>query len=141
MGLENNVFNLDAINDLPENTPIYMLNLVKYNDEAKYPAGSTEKPCSGKEAYFTRYIPAFRKIVAEVGGAETFYAGDQTAHVIKTKDEDWDVVALIKYPDVNVFRAMIKSDEYDKQARPHRDAAVKDWKLIGSVAMNIKATQ
>jgi uncharacterized protein (DUF1330 family) len=140
MGLSDNVFNFEAFNDLPPDTPIFMLNLVKHNEEAKYAAGSTEKPCSGREAYFTRYLPAFRKIAAEYG-VEPFYIGDQTAHVIKTKDEDWDVVALVRYPDVKVLRAILNSAEYDKTARPHREAAIKDWKLIGSVAMDLKAPQ
>lgn len=137
MSLEATV-TLDAINNLPENTPIYMLNLVKLHAAAQYPASSAMPACTGAQAYLTRYIPAFRKIAHDLGDiAEPIYAGHEPVNVIALPGESWDLVALVKYRDVEAFKAVTRSQEYKETAAPHREAAIKEWKLIGSVKMGL----
>jgi hypothetical protein len=48
-----------AANSLGGAGQIYMVNLVRYRPEATYPEGFDLPPCSGREAYFHRYAPAF----------------------------------------------------------------------------------
>ena len=36
---------------MPDDAPILMLNLLRYREAADYPPGSTHSPCSGREAY------------------------------------------------------------------------------------------
>src|SRR6185369_6298149 len=43
---------------IPPNVPIVMLNLVTYRDSVQY--SDTER-CTGREAYLTRYAPAFNR--------------------------------------------------------------------------------
>src|SRR5882757_5644197 len=48
------------------NTPVVMLNLVAFNSSALY-EDSSFSACSGTEAYFQRYAPAFRQAAAAAG--------------------------------------------------------------------------
>ena len=36
---------------VPEDTPIVMINLLRYRERAAYPEGSGAEPCSGRDAY------------------------------------------------------------------------------------------
>jgi len=49
---------------VPENTPFVMLNLLRYNKEADYGDRTEFGRCSGREAYFERYVPAFAQVAA-----------------------------------------------------------------------------
>jgi hypothetical protein len=42
--------------------PVYMVNMVRYRDHAAYRGKSEFPPCSGREAYFQRYAPAFNNV-------------------------------------------------------------------------------
>ncbi len=37
--------------DANDESPIVMINLLRYRDRAEYPKGSDAPPCSGREAY------------------------------------------------------------------------------------------
>jgi hypothetical protein len=37
--------------DANDESPIVMINLLRYRDRAEYPQGSDAPPCSGREAY------------------------------------------------------------------------------------------
>ena len=49
---------------MPADTPIVMLNLLRFSPQANYPSDSDETPCSGREAY-ARYS---RTALAKVRG-------------------------------------------------------------------------
>ena len=53
-----------AAGTVPENTPFVMLNLLRYNKEADYGDRTEFGRCSGREAYFHRYVPAFAQVAA-----------------------------------------------------------------------------
>ncbi|KAJ8111884.1 hypothetical protein OPT61_g5628 [Boeremia exigua] len=52
----------------PEDKPVIMLNMFRFHDQAQYPEGSKHSPCSGQEAFLTRYVEEWGKIVTDAGG-------------------------------------------------------------------------
>lgn len=111
--------------------PIFMVNLLRYNKRANYGAGADFAPCSGREAYFQRYVPAFSE-VAEGTGIKAFWVGKVLAGVVVPAEEQWDDVAIVAYPSFQAFRDLVESDAYKAKADPHRVAALADWRLIAT---------
>ena len=109
--------------------PIFMLNLLRYNKQAEYKDGSTLPPCSGREAYFSRYVPAFGAL-ADRTGIKPFWVGSVVAGIVAPADEQWDDVAIVEYPSFEAFRSLIESEDYRATADAHRSAALADWRLI-----------
>ncbi|KQQ44826.1 hypothetical protein ASF69_09600 [Rhizobium sp. Leaf311] len=123
-----------AESQLPAAEPIFMLNLLRYRNEAIYESDETYAPCTGREAYFTRYIPAFAN-ATEGYGIEPFWIGKVGSLLVAPADELWDDIALIRYPDFATFRHMVDSKEYHRDAEPHRLAALADWRLVALTRM------
>jgi hypothetical protein len=111
--------------------PIFMLSLLRYNERAEYNDGSTLPACSGREAYFGRYVPAFGAL-SEGSVITPFRISNVVAGIIVPADEQWDDVAIMEYPNFPAFRALVESDAYKAKAAPHRVAALADWRLIAS---------
>ena len=55
-------------------TPIVMINLLRYRERAAYPSDFEAEPCSGREAY-RRYGAVAAQTIAKVGGS-VLWAGD-----------------------------------------------------------------
>ena len=68
-----------ALRDAGPDGPVVMLNLLKFREQANYPAASPHAPCSGAEAY-CRYQTAFVETVGDVSRAEVVWADRQTLH-------------------------------------------------------------
>jgi hypothetical protein len=109
--------------------PVFMLNLLKFKEQADYGDGATFQPCSGRTAYFERYAPAFRLIGAPLG-VRLFWAGKVLSQLVSEPTEDWDEVLLVEYPNFNAFKAATQDPRYASTAQPHRLAALDDWRLI-----------
>lgn len=140
-------------------TPIVMLNLLRFKASATYPTDSNHHSASpstsGREAYLSRYLPAFQAIASKMGTDSTpiipIFIGAPT-HSLVTRgsvaidmgagslsetdsggdnsDGQWDMVGLISYPNLDTFRTLITSPEYLETAQQHRLASLKDWRLI-----------
>lgn len=124
-----------ASNLLPSDQPVVMLNLVRLNTDAKYPENSDFTPCSGVEAWTVRYVKAFRKVVSELGHTTSVvYLGKAHANLRADSeaDENWDMLAIVKYPSFAVLREILESEAYRREAQPHRLAALADWKFIAT---------
>lgn len=115
----------DIIKTIPADTPIVMLNLLRFRDTAKYKDGDADY--DGREAYRRYSEVAFRKVKG-VGG-ELVWSGDALAGVIAPEDEHWDEVLLVRYPSIQAFMSMLADPEY-KEATKHRTAALSDARLI-----------
>lgn len=115
---------------------IFMVNLLRYNEQARYEPGAAFAPCSGREAYFTRYVPAFSEI-ADGTGIRPFWVGNALAGVVAPAEEQWDDVAIVEYPNFAAFRDLVQSDGYKVKADPHRVAALADWRLIATSRANL----
>lgn len=114
---------------MPAGQPILMLNLLRYNATADYPADSGQDACSGREAY-QRYSRTAIAKVRGVGGRVELVAPVQMA-LIAPQGETWDDMLLVRYPSPEAFLAMLQDPEY-RAATLHRTAALADSRLIGS---------
>ena len=110
---------------------VFMLNLLRYHERAAYPDGAGFEPCSGREAYFGRYVPAFGAL-ADGTGNTPFWIGTALAGVVAPANERWDDLAIVEYPSFDAFRILVESEAYRTQADPHRAAALADWRLIAT---------
>lgn len=109
--------------------PVEMLNLLRFRDVADYarsPELAPETPVSGREAY-DRYSEHTLPLLAEVG-AEVVRIGRGSAPLVGPADERWDLMLLVRYPDVATFLGMVTSSRYLRTAG-HRTAALADARL------------
>ena len=112
---------------------VLLVNLLRYNAEACYQGGD-QPPCSGREAYFMRYVPAFAEVTRGQGiGAQ--WVGTVHTALVGPVGEAWDDVAIVRYPSFAAFRRMIEGADYQAKADPHRRAALADWRLLATAAM------
>ncbi|WBL75894.1 hypothetical protein I3J27_22990 [Bradyrhizobium xenonodulans] len=120
----------------PGDQPIFMLNLLRYRDEALYRANAELPVCSGREAYYTRYVPAFRKLALRQGVVPT-WLGSVGALLVGAEGEAWHDVAIVRYPDFATFQHIVSSADYRREAEPHRLAALADWRLIATTEVQV----
>ena len=121
---------LEAAGDaLADAGPVYMVNLVRYRHAAAYETGSDLPPCSGREAYFQRYAPAFNK-VAQGEDYGLFWVGNVRGVLVGSGGEAWDDIVIVRYASFDALRRILESPAYEEQAAPHRRAALADWKFI-----------
>lgn len=118
-----------AEGQVPSDVPIVMVNLVTYHNFVRY---SDTDSCTGREAYLTRYAPAFRRaaVAAQVNGIEVLYMGAFAASIVPRENSQWDEIVLVRYPSFAALRKVIESPLYKSEAEPHRKAALKNWQFI-----------
>jgi uncharacterized protein (DUF1330 family) len=118
-----------------DDTPIVMINLLRYRARAAYPPGSTADPCSGREAY-QRYGTSVTPMLAEAGGRILWF-GSVKQMVIGPEAEQWDDAILVQYPSRRAFLGMVGRQVY-QEAAVHRTAALADSRLIATTtALNV----
>ena len=79
--------------NLPRHTPIMMLNLLKFKENANYNDGSI---VTGIEAY-RRYGDAAALIFSRVGGS-VIWQGKPESVLIGPESERWDTAFIARYP-------------------------------------------
>ena len=121
--------NFDAFKSLPRDTPIHMLNLLRYRDEAEYPDGHANagKGWSGRRAY-EEYGRTSGPIFRRVGGS-IIWRGVYETVVTGPEATSWDDGFIAAYPNSAAFFEMIKDPAY-QQAVVNRTAALADSRLI-----------
>ncbi len=121
--------NWQVFKDLPRDTPIHMLNLIKFRGVAEYPEGHPlhGKGLTGREAYAI-YKEGFQRVVAQDGAGMVWEAPMEC--VVTGPAEEWDEAFVMGYPNSAAFMAMVKNEEYIRDVVPHRTAAVADSRLI-----------
>ena len=124
-----------AVAAFPTDSPLFMVNLLRFHDQALYTSASEGEPCSGQEAYLTRYLPAFNNAVQPYGGSELVFAGIVVARVVGPVGDNWDAVGVAHYPSINAFRDLVNDAGYQNAAEPHRRAALADWRLYATTAL------
>lgn len=97
--------------------PVLMLNLIKFKD---------------KKIYFEQYIPAFGKVVKQLGieGVNVQLVGEVIASIIADESDEWDEIVLVEYPSAEAFMTIAQSELYQQLADPLRIAGTADLKLI-----------
>jgi len=125
-----------AIQKLPTDEPIYMLNLLRFNEEAKYEEGSdfAAMGWTGEQAY-AEYSRHSSPIAQRFGGTVAF-AGLPQLTLIGPGDEKWDVAFIVAYPDLASFLSFVSDPTYREHAF-HRSAAIADSRLVRMAAMPV----
>lgn len=103
------------------NTPVQMLNLLKYRARAHYTKPVDSPDCSGREAY-ERYIAAAGKSIHDAGATMLWY-GTVGGLLIGTPGNDWDDALIVQYPDRNHLLRMFGDPDYQATTF-HREAAL-----------------
>jgi uncharacterized protein (DUF1330 family) len=111
----------------PPDTPVVMLNLLRFREQSAYPPDHDAEPCTGAEA-FGRYGEAVAPLL-QARGAEPIWQGQQAAMLIGPQDKDWHLAVLVRYPSAASFVGMTTSSEYQAIVA-HRTAALADSRLI-----------
>ena len=121
--------NFQAFKDLPRDTPIQMLNLIRYREKASYPADhdNAGKDWSGADAY-REYGRTSGPVLQRVGG-QIIWRGKPQVTLTGPHEERWDAGFIAEYPSAAAFFAMISDEEYQR-AVINRTAAVADSRLI-----------
>ena len=105
---------------LPMNTPVVMLNLLRFKDKV------SETGLSGEAAYkeyMKQATPFFSK-----AGAEILYMGRPQTTLIGPENEDlWDKMLLVKYHTISGFLEMVQAEGYPADLRK---GALEDSRLI-----------
>jgi uncharacterized protein (DUF1330 family) len=119
----------EAFKALDRDTPVEMLNLVRFRDHADYPAGHplADAGLTGAEAY-ANYGRDSGPVLDRVGGS-ILWRGRFETTLIGPLEEAWDEVFIARYPDAHAFLAMVTDPEY-RLAVVHRQAAVATSRLI-----------
>lgn len=115
----------DAFKALPRDEPVEMLNLVRLRDRALYADGREASGLDAYRAYGAASGPIFRR----VGGA-IIWRGQPRGVLIGPGDEAWDLAFIAAYPSAAAFLDMVTDETYQREAVPHRVAAVEDSRLI-----------
>ena len=121
--------NWAAFKALPRDTPIRMLNLIKFRAEAAYPADHPNhgKAMTGAQAYAI-YRADFQALVVGSGAAMVWEGPLEC--VVTGPAGEWDEAFVMGYPDAASFLAMVTNPDYIANVVPHRTAAVADSRLI-----------
>ena len=102
-------------------SPIEMVNLLKFKDKAEYDDGK-DTDLSGWEAYAI-YAKEVVEHLKKVGGEQVFF-GRVERLMLGEVEELWDMVAIARYPSRKAMLQMISDPDYIKSAK-HRSAGLK----------------
>lgn len=107
--------------------PIYMLNLLKFKQTSTYKEGDQ---VSGAEAY-GRYAKAFGQMLRDlkIEGVETLFGGQVDRFLIGEGEDEWDAVAIVRYPDKKSMFAAVSNETY-RSFHFHRKAGLEGQLLI-----------
>ena len=119
----------DAFKALPRDTPIHMINLLRFRDRAAYPDGHALAAAglTGAEAY-ANYGRESGPVFQRVGGT-LVWRGKPEAVLIGPADEHWDMGFIAQYPHAGAFMEMVTDPDYQR-AVVHRQAAVATSRLL-----------
>lgn len=114
--------NEEALNALPDDGPVTMLNLMRFRER------SLDGKGSGWDAYL-RYSMLAIKLIKARGGT-IIWTGNAEAVALGVPDQHrWDYVALVRYPSRARFLDMMKSPEY-AAANVERENGCADHAII-----------
>lgn len=115
----------DAFKALARDHPIQMLNLIRLRTAAAYPDGRSATGAQAYAAYAERSGPIFRRV-----GGTIVWRGAPQLTVIGPSQESWDLAFIAAYPTAAAFLEMVTDPVYQRDAVPHRVAAVLDSRLV-----------
>ena len=116
---------IQALVDSPLETPVVMLNLLKFAERATGDDETGQR--SGRESY-ARYGERMRELL-ERTGARVLFQGRADSVVIGGDADGWDAVILVEYPSRRAFLEMTSSPKY-REVSKDRGAGLVDSRLI-----------
>ena len=130
----------DLFKSLPRDTPINMLNLIRYRDIAAYPEGHDHagKGWTGARAY-EEYGATSAAIFERLGG-QIVWRGRFETVLTGPVDEQWDAAFIAAYPNAGAFLAMVTDPDY-KLAVVNRQAAVATSRLVRFAPLAIEGVK
>ncbi|RPG48702.1 MAG: DUF1330 domain-containing protein [Gammaproteobacteria bacterium TMED104] len=120
---------MDGFLDGDVDSPITMLNLLKFKEKAEYEDGR-ETNLTGKEAYSIYGQEVIEHL--EKVGAKLIFQGRVNRLMLGEVEELWDSFALAKYPSRKAMLEMMLDSDYQK-SEEHRSAG-----LEGQLNIEIK---
>jgi|APSaa5957512535_1039671.scaffolds.fasta_scaffold190099_1 hypothetical protein len=115
-----------AFSELDQATPITMLNLLRFSEQAE--PGSVAAGMSGRDAY-AEYAKRVGELPTDIfrGQLQTMLSGLMT--LIGPADEEWDEILLVRYDTVSDFLLMATNHDY-LVVSEWRTAALADSRLV-----------
>ena len=101
-------------------SPISMVNLLKYKEKAEYEDGRVTE-LTGKDAYQI-YALEVAKLVEKTGG-KILFGGEVSRLMLGEVEELWDMIAIAYYPSRKKMLEMMMSPEY-AEISIHRTAGL-----------------
>ena len=108
--------------------PTYMLNLVRYKNEAD--SGAGVDGLDGSAAYRRYGLKLLESEVGRAAGLEAVWTAYPLEPLIGPAEELWDVALMAHYPSRRQMVEMFGSEEYRRDHAPLRAAALSDSRLI-----------
>lgn len=115
----------EAFKALPRDEPLQMLNLIRLREAAAYPDGRQASGLDAYKAYGQHSGPIFKRV-----GGSILWRGQPRVILIGPADEAWDLAFIAAYPNAGAFLEMVTDPIYQSEAVPHRQAGVRDSRLI-----------
>jgi hypothetical protein len=113
--------------------PVVMVNLLRFRDAPVYPTGFADAKPDSRSGYHEGYVGGFRAACEELGVVpQLLFAGQRVHSLLAGADDDWDEIAIVRYESFADLRSTLESDTYARCAKPHRFAAVADWRFIAT---------
>ena len=133
MEVKNSVIpNKDQMDEFLEGdieSPISMVNLLKFKEKAEYEDGR-DTNLSGKEAYMI-YAMEVQEHLKKIGG-EMVFGGEITRLMLGEVEDLWDNVAVARYPSRTAMLEMMMDPDY-QESEKHRSAG-----LLGQLNIETK---
>ena len=133
MEVKNSVIpNKDQMDEFLEGdieSPISMVNLLKFKEKAEYEDGRVTN-LSGKEAYMIYGIEV-QEHLKKVGG-EIVFGGEISRLMLGEVEDLWDNVAVARYPSRTAMLEMMMDPDY-QESEKHRSAG-----LLGQLNIETK---
>jgi len=133
MEVKNSVIpNKDQMDEFLEGdieSPISMVNLLKFKEKAEYEDGR-DTNLSGKEAYMIYGIEV-QEHLKKVGG-EMVFGGEISRLMLGEVEDLWDNVAVARYPSRKAMLEMMMDPDY-QESEKHRSAG-----LLGQLNIETK---
>ncbi len=107
---------MDFMQNYPSETPLVMLNILKFREKAE---GSEE---SGEEAY-RRYGRNVHPLMVKYGG-KVLWAGKVNNTIIGDLEDQPDQILIVSWPSKEAFVAFSTSDEYKPVGKDRKIALV-----------------
>lgn len=117
----------ERILSIPSDRAVSLVNLFAFRDNADY-GDTPERPASGRAA-FDRYSAVSALALDGVGG-RFIHFGEHRGNLIGD-DEQWDLVVVGEYPNVDALVALYEDPAY-REAYRHRVAACARQKVLVS---------